>query len=97
MIGPSGLLLVIPHIFAVPVSVGLQKSTYITKLGCEKIFLQGHILSTAGDALRLPHLTLKLTKIILLLLVVSFVTYYYDPNTNFPSLCKKIPVFGWEK
>ncbi len=29
---------------------GLAKK-YITKLGCEKIFLQGHILSTAGDAL----------------------------------------------
>jgi hypothetical protein len=25
---------------------------YITELGCEKYFSQGHILSTAGDALR---------------------------------------------
>jgi hypothetical protein len=40
MIGPDGLLLVIPHIFAVPVSVllvGLPKK-YTTKLGCEKYF-----------------------------------------------------------
>jgi len=36
MIGPGGLLLVVPHLFAVPVSVlwvGLQ-------LGCEKYFLR---------------------------------------------------------
>jgi len=46
-----------------------------------KIFLQGHILRDA----RTPHLTLKV-KNILLLLVVSFVTYYYDPNTKFPSM-----------
>jgi hypothetical protein len=42
MIGPGGLLLVVPHLFAVPVSVllvGLQKE-YITKLGCEKYFLR---------------------------------------------------------
>jgi hypothetical protein len=25
---------------------------YITKLGCEKYFSEGHILSTTGDALR---------------------------------------------
>jgi hypothetical protein len=54
MIGPGGLLLVILHLFAVPVSVlwvGLQKSMYITKLGCEKYYHRGHILSTIGDAL----------------------------------------------
>ncbi len=46
MIGPGGLLLVLPLLFAVPVSVlwvGLQKS----KLGCEESFLEGHVLSTA--------------------------------------------------
>jgi hypothetical protein len=45
MIGPGDLLLLAPHLFAVPVSVlwvGLQKM-YITNLG--------HILSTTGDAL----------------------------------------------
>ncbi len=50
MIGPSDLLLVVPHIYAVsPFSLmgGLQKCQY----GSEKIVLQGHhILSTAGDA-----------------------------------------------
>jgi hypothetical protein len=54
MIGPCGLLLVIPHPFAVPVSVlwvGLQKE-YVTKLGCEKYLPEAHILSTTGDALR---------------------------------------------
>jgi hypothetical protein len=54
MIGPGGLLLLVPHLFAVPVSVlwvGLQKSTYITKLGCEKYFPRVRILSTAGEAL----------------------------------------------
>jgi hypothetical protein len=38
MIGPGGLLLLVPHLFAVPVSVllvELQKE-YITKLKCEK-------------------------------------------------------------
>ncbi len=59
MIGPSGLLLVVPpHLFAVPVSVrwvGLQKKYTELNLGCETIiFLQGHILSTtSGDALTL--------------------------------------------
>jgi hypothetical protein len=51
MIGPGGSLLVVSHLFAVPVSVlwvGLQKSK-ITKLGCEKYFFsQGCVLSTGG-------------------------------------------------
>ncbi len=41
MIRPGGLLLVVPHIFAAPVSVswvGLQNSIYLTRLGCEKYF-----------------------------------------------------------
>jgi hypothetical protein len=40
MIGPGGLLLVVPHLFVVPVSllwVGVAKKQ-ITKLGCEKYF-----------------------------------------------------------
>jgi hypothetical protein len=47
MIDPGGLLLVVPHLFAVPVSVllvGLQKSTLLN-LDVK------NILSTAGDAL----------------------------------------------
>jgi hypothetical protein len=55
MIGPGGLLLVVPHLFAVLVSVlwvGLRK---ITKLGCEKYFCRVSytiISSTSGgDAL----------------------------------------------
>jgi hypothetical protein len=55
MIGPGGLLLVVPHSFAVLVSfsfMGGVAKEYITKLGCEKYFSQRHILSTAGDALR---------------------------------------------
>jgi len=54
IIGPGGLLLVVPHLFAVPVLVlwvGLPKK-YTTKLGCEKYVVQGHVLSTSGDALR---------------------------------------------
>jgi hypothetical protein len=57
MIGPSGLLLVVPPrplaylLFEFQFWwVGLQEK-YITKLGCENIFLQAHILSTTGDAL----------------------------------------------
>jgi hypothetical protein len=44
-IGPGGLLLVVPHLFAIPVSilwVELQKIK-ITKLGCEKYFFEGNI------------------------------------------------------
>jgi hypothetical protein len=43
------------HQFAVPISVlwvGLQKIK-ITKLGCEKYFLGGHMLSTGGDVLNI--------------------------------------------
>jgi hypothetical protein len=48
MIRPSGLLLVVPRLFAVPavlssLRMGLQKSRYITKLGCEKYFF-GNVL-----------------------------------------------------
>jgi hypothetical protein len=53
IIGPGGLLLVVPHLFAVLVSVlwvGLQNSL-VPQLGCGKYFVQGHILSTSGDAL----------------------------------------------
>jgi hypothetical protein len=53
LIGPGGLLLVVPCRFAAdPVSVllvGFAKE-YITKLGCEKYFSQSHMLSTTGDA-----------------------------------------------
>jgi len=58
MIGPGGLLLVVSHLFAVPDSsfslMGRVGKKQITRLGCEKYFLQVHILSTAGDALTLP-------------------------------------------
>jgi hypothetical protein len=30
---------------------------YITKLVCENVFLQGHILSTAGDALTIENVS----------------------------------------
>jgi hypothetical protein len=38
MISPGGLLLVVPHLFAVPVSVFMRgvENKYITKLGFEK-------------------------------------------------------------
>jgi len=53
--GPSGLLLVVYHLLAVPVSVlwvGLEKSYYL-KLGCENVFAGSHsALSIGGDALR---------------------------------------------
>jgi hypothetical protein len=42
MIGPGGLLLVVPHLFAVPILVlwvGLPNKKYKTILGCEKILL----------------------------------------------------------
>jgi len=45
MIGPDGLLLVVPHLFVVPVLVAKE---YMTKLGCEFFFSQAHILSTTG-------------------------------------------------
>jgi hypothetical protein len=41
--------------------VGLQKSKWL-KLGCEKYFLQGHILSTAGEALTNARCTITLRK-----------------------------------
>jgi hypothetical protein len=50
MIGPGGLVLVVSHVFAVPVSflwVGLKKTKQL-KLDVK---MQGYILSTAGDAL----------------------------------------------
>jgi hypothetical protein len=52
MIGLGGLLLVVLHLFAVPVSVlwgGVAKE-YITKLGCEILF-RHNVVNTAGDAL----------------------------------------------
>jgi hypothetical protein len=53
MIGTGGFLVVVPHLFSVPVSVlwmGLQN--YLNNYTWMwKIFWQGHILSTAGDAL----------------------------------------------
>ncbi len=55
MIGPGGLLLVVPHLFAVPVLVlwvGLPNKKYTTKTWMWKnIVVQDHILSTFGDAL----------------------------------------------
>jgi hypothetical protein len=41
---------------------GVGKKKYITNLGCEKYFLQGHILSTAGAALRMQASKLKLER-----------------------------------
>jgi hypothetical protein len=40
MICPSGLLLVVPHLFSLPISsfMGGVAKEYITKLGCEKYF-----------------------------------------------------------
>ncbi len=55
MIHPGGLLLVVPHLFAVPVlvlQVGLLKSTELY-LDVKNIS-HGHILSTTGDALSPP-------------------------------------------
>jgi hypothetical protein len=55
MIGPGALLLVVSHLFAVPLlvlSLGLEKSKII-KLGPEKFFA-GCILSIVGDALSIP-------------------------------------------
>jgi hypothetical protein len=49
MIGPGGLLLVVPHLFAVLLSVlwaGLQISVQLNLDVKKKPFLQGHILST---------------------------------------------------
>jgi hypothetical protein len=46
MIGPSGLLLVVSHLFAVPdlvLWVGLRKSIELTRMW--EIVLQGHILN----------------------------------------------------
>jgi hypothetical protein len=37
MIVPGGLLLIVPHLFAVGFMGGVAKK-YITKLGCEKYF-----------------------------------------------------------
>ncbi len=59
MIGPCGLLLVVPHLFAVavPVSVllvGLQKSTSLSNLDVKNIFAGLHNSAPAGDALRYP-------------------------------------------
>jgi hypothetical protein len=52
MIGWGGLLWVVHHhLFAAPVSFSFMGGHYITKFECWKIFLQGHILSTTGDAL----------------------------------------------
>ncbi len=55
LIGPSGLLLVVPYLFAVPVSVLMsgveQKTNKVTKTWMWKLFLQSYILSTIGNAL----------------------------------------------
>jgi hypothetical protein len=40
MIRPGGLLLLVPHPFAVPVFMGGLVKEYMTKLGCEKYFLR---------------------------------------------------------
>ncbi len=50
---PGGLLLVVPtHLQFLFQSYGWGCKKQITKLGCEEIFLQRHILSTtSGDAL----------------------------------------------
>jgi hypothetical protein len=55
MIGPSGSLLVVSPTYLLSQSqcYGWGCEKQITKLGCEKIsILQGHILSTTGDAFR---------------------------------------------
>jgi hypothetical protein len=48
MIGPGGLLLVVPHLFAV-IWVGLKKQKKKLNMDVKNIFA-GHILRTAGDA-----------------------------------------------
>jgi hypothetical protein len=53
MIGPGGLLLVVSHLFAVSLTflvlwVELPRGK-ITKLGCEKYFLQSHILYSLSE------------------------------------------------
>ncbi len=59
MVGPGGLLLLVPLLFDVQVSQWEKKKKfhsgvakkYITITWMCKILLQGHILSSAGDAL----------------------------------------------
>jgi hypothetical protein len=56
MIGPGGLLLVVSHLFAVSIlvlCVGLEffLNNNNKNCMCKFFFLQGYILSTAGDAL----------------------------------------------
>ncbi len=56
LIGPGGLLLVIPYLFALPLSVfmgGVENRKKETKTWMWKLFLQGQILSTTGNALTL--------------------------------------------
>jgi hypothetical protein len=48
IIGPGGLLLVVPHLFALPVCFSCMGGV-ATRMW--KIFSQGHILSTTGEAL----------------------------------------------
>jgi len=58
LIGPSGLLLVVsPHLLAVPISVlwvGLEKKL-VRKTWMWEIFLQSHILSVTVDATQSVH------------------------------------------
>ncbi len=59
MIGPGGLIWSLPPVcFAVPVSVlwvvGLEKSKQLNLAVI--IFSEGHILSTAGDTLRVVYM-----------------------------------------
>jgi hypothetical protein len=59
MIGPGGLLLVVPHLFICCPSfsfMGGVAKEYITKLGCEIYFHYDDIVSTAGDALKIANL-----------------------------------------
>jgi hypothetical protein len=57
MIGPGDLLLVVSHLFAVPIlvlRVGVGLKTIDNYLVVRNSFAGSHILSTTGDALILP-------------------------------------------
>jgi hypothetical protein len=64
MIGAGGLLLVVSHLFAVPVFilwVGLEKSIKL-KLGCEKYFVGSdteHCSSCSNSNTLCPHMNPK--------------------------------------
>jgi hypothetical protein len=64
MIGPGGLLLVVPPTYLLSQFQfsGVRVAKKLYNLDVKTIFLQGHILSIAGDALKLHPILLSLTK-----------------------------------